>query len=118
MFRLPSFNLTCDIFDHALPPPNAPRIAGQICQLRAPGKQTVLQVQYFGVYLPCWELLLPAQVDIRDLFTSTSFDFVTVPAGTARLYQVEWVDDVARGFSNEYRIAYVYKVANWPHPIP
>lgn len=55
-------------------------------------------------YLPT-ELLLPARTDIRGLWNGVVQDLVEVPAGTKRFYTVMQVDDVGRGFANEYRLA-------------
>jgi hypothetical protein len=57
--------------------------------------------------------------DIRDLNTATGYDIVEVPAGTGRLYLVEQVDDVGKGFLNEHRCATLSKgLFTWPSPIP
>jgi hypothetical protein len=49
-------------------------------------------------------------------------DYVEVPAGTGRWYQVVAVDDVAKGFTNEYRMAVCQStnqhVGTWPFPYP
>ncbi len=63
-------------------------------------------------------LLLPAGSDIRDYSTSSGDDFAECPSGSGRLYRVKYVDDVARGFPNEYRIAFVIKYVPWPTPNP
>jgi len=73
-------------------------------------------------------LLCPAGTDIRDIScTGTPIDGVEIPVGSGRYYVVLHVDDVAKGFPNEYRIAALAKqafssqVANWPlwpAPIP
>jgi hypothetical protein len=51
------------------------------------------------------ELLLPMRTDIRASWNGASEDLVEVPAGSLRFYGVYWVDDVGRGFLNEYRLA-------------
>jgi hypothetical protein len=67
---------------------------------------------------PCWEVLLPSRTDVRDQLTSGGTDVIECPAGTGRYYTVGLVDDVARGFDNEYRLAYVYRAYVWTSPIP
>jgi hypothetical protein len=68
-------------------------------------------------------LLLPARTDIRALLSAGSQDFVEVPAGTGRHYIVFFVDDVARGFANEYRRAELKQDLSatcglpWPQPL-
>lgn len=73
------------------------------------------------------ELLVPARTDIRATWNMTPSDLVEVPAGSLRFYVVVWVDDVGRGFPNEYRLAAMYysNVGNstliggpFPAPVP
>ena len=55
-------------------------------------------------------------------------DVVEVPSGSGRWYQVNLVDDVVKGFTNEYRIATIVKIGQnyggtapglfWPIPMP
>jgi hypothetical protein len=77
-------------------------------------------------------LLLPAGTDIRDFNCALAgypYDIVEVPSGSGRWYAVGIVDDVAKGFPNEYRMAYITKISDavdsprnaglfWPTPIP
>lgn len=76
-------------------------------------------------------LLLPSGTDIRDFACGLSYpyDIVEVPDGSGRWYAVGMVDDVGKGFPNEYRMAYLTKLcdtvdpnnnigSNWPIPIP
>lgn len=64
------------------------------------------------------KLLIPALTDIRDAYCSTGADTVEVPAGSGRLYTVKQVDDVGKGYVNEYRFAIISKISPWPTPIP
>lgn len=67
-------------------------------------------------------LLCPAHTDIRSAFlTPFHADFVEVPAGSLRLYQVVNVDDSGKGFANEHRVALLTQIAvvgYWPVPMP
>jgi len=73
-------------------------------------------------------LLCPASTDIRDHHcTGQPIDMIEAPAGSGRWYVVFSVDDVGKGFSNEYRYASLMKYSNnpvianmpfWPAPIP
>ena len=62
-----------------------------------------------------WEppifLRLPALTDIRPA------DQIECPAGSGRLYSVRWVDDVHKGFVNEYRVAILEQIFQ-PFPLP
>lgn len=129
-FRVPTFNLTCNVWSRAsvptgpvdistLPPP---RIAGLACQLRAPGKLSTAQDE-LNYWIFAAELLVPAGTDLRDNFSWDGVainkpDFVEVPAGSGRGYTVVAVDDVGKGFSNEHRFAFIFKNPKWPIPAP
>jgi hypothetical protein len=65
------------------------------------------------------ELLVEKGTDIRDGSATVRGDTVECPAGTGRFYRVGYVDDVAKGFPNEYRVALLSKRGpSWPTPIP
>jgi len=117
-FQVPSFNITVDVWH----PPNVPPAAPDVtldCQLRASGKQSTGQDSTLDGWPFLWALLVPAGSDLRDSFNAPDGpDVVEVPPATGRFYLVEYVDDVARGFDNEYRIAYIRKQGTWPIPIP
>lgn len=57
-------------------------------------------------------------VDLRDVFNASGNDLVEVPAGSNRWYYVTQVDDEHKGFTNEYRFAFIAKCFTWPTPIP
>lgn len=128
-FRVPSFNIQCVVWSRSAVPPGPVIPAGlgleravYDCQLRAAGKTSTGQDEPH-VWTFLWQLLLPAQTDIRDwaCFDGLAMDqpdLVEVPRGTGRFYTVALVDDVARGFPNEYRVAFIVKNAYWPIPIP
>lgn len=74
-------------------------------------------------------LMLPALTDVRDAYQNSAEDVVEVPAGSGRWYSVITFDDVAKGFSNEYRFALMGKIGEaadpvryagcvWPVPCP
>ena len=117
-FQLPTMNITCDVWTGTTPPPGAPRLTGIACQLRAAGKQSTGQ-DPANAWSFLWALLVPKLTDLRDSAnTPSGSDIVEVPAGTGRFYTVQYVDDVARGFTNEYRVAFLLKRAPWPTPTP
>jgi hypothetical protein len=83
--------------------------------------------QLYGGAAP--SLLLPPGTDIRDDSCVSGRDVVEVPAASGRWYFVSLVDDVGKGFPNEYRIASIGKACQridpvlfpglfWPTPIP
>lgn len=121
-FVLPTFNLTCNIFTNPYTPGDPPRIADQICQLRAPAANNGGFGSGLLAVTQIIQLLLPPGTDIRDTYcTPTSrADFVEAPAGSGCFYQVMWVNDIGKGFANEHRYATLAKTAivPWPVPIP
>lgn len=116
-FVPPTFNLTANVWHNPNPVTNPPDLVVS-CQLRAPGKQSGFMALTATVLILSWEILFPALTDIRDARNGLGQDLVEVPAGSGRLYEGLLVDDVAKGFTNEYRILYVQKAGNWPTPIP
>jgi hypothetical protein len=118
-YTLPTFNLVCQIYTISAPPPAAPRLTS-VCNL-ALGRRSVLG--YAARNALVMQLLLPPLTDIRGPVQGGSVpDLVVVPTGSGRLYIVENVDDIGKGFSNEHRIALIRAVAFgglvWPTPIP
>lgn len=60
--------------------------------------------------------------DVRAIWPSGFGDVVELPAGSRRYYDIVDVEDVAKGFPNEFRIAAVTVTTNvtppWPVPYP
>jgi len=123
-FSIPQFPLICNIFTagdftvaaRQQSPCNLQM--GVKRQTGLPNQAPVLADSAATMYL-----LLPATTDIRDSLNASSFDGVECPAGSGRYYFVNFVDDVAKGFLNEYRAAFMSKIngpggAPWPTPIP
>jgi hypothetical protein len=119
-FRVPTFNLLCNVWSGTaasppLAPAGAPRIVGVPCNLRV--GRIIEDAAPYGV-----QLSVAALTDIR--FTGLGGlrgDNVEVPAGSGRFYQVYTGDDVGKGFPNEYRLFGLSKVsfqAIWPVPFP
>lgn len=64
-------------------------------------------------------VLLPALTDIRGaLEAGGNRDHIEIVIGSARHYEVLWVDDSGKGFPNEHRIAIVVQLLAFPIPIP
>jgi hypothetical protein len=130
-FSLPTFNLSAGIYTG--PWVSRSHRISVDCNL-SPGRR-VFNVRVAGfdeLYAAQAYLLVPALTDIRDLSCGTTGgpDFIQVPAGSGRWYFANGVDDVAKGFANEYRLVTLAKIwegadgggsyvgANWPVPIP
>jgi len=126
-YRLPTFNLTCDIGAPAVAngrvgPMAAVRVAGQACQLTY-GHRTAVAgsggTPSQGTPMFCLSLLLPPGTDVRGPQDTVSHDLVEVPAGSGRLYWVVAVDDIGKGFLNEHRLAYLLACeGSWVAPYP
>lgn len=129
-FSVPTFNLTVDIYNVVLPSNKTLRLSSP-CNL-AMGRR--INWQYSagltgqGTEGSTPMLLLPALTDIRDASVGQEADILECPQGSGRWYQVENVDDVGKGFPNEYRMATLRKIyhfggwialgiPNWPIPI-
>jgi len=130
-FAVPEFNLTCAIYTGPFDTKGLHRLISP-CNL-AMGKR----IQHYfhdpnqpGFGLGVANLLLPAGTDIRDISQNiASPDIVEVPTSSGRWYVVDTVDDVGKGFSNEYRFAALSKLSSnygvaattglfWPIPMP
>ena len=129
-YTVPTFNLTCNLFRYTG--------AAYVNLFNFPGNlQMGRRVPYIltgmtdGDNLPLSPYLLcPIATDVRDLSTGQAKnDVVEVPAGSGRWYGVLGVDDVAKGFPNEFRICVLDKIGwyapwvahgftPWPSPIP
>jgi len=129
-FTVPDFNLTCDIYTG----PFLTKVLrlSTVCNLQHGRRSRV-----FGVFEqpnqqtgngPMF-LLLPAGTDVRDLSQGiVDNDIAEVPQGSGRWYSIWLVDDVAKGFDNEFRCAEIYKASSvfstaygtmvWPIPMP
>jgi len=131
-FSAPVFNITCGIYTVALPSTLTLRLLS-LCNL-ALGRR-INWPWYEGTNVPgqsdgyTCALLLPALTDVRSKICGTTPDIVECPDGSGRWYQVMAVEDVGKGFANEYRIATLIQVRatgdyvglgipNWPVPIP
>jgi hypothetical protein len=82
---------------------------------------------YGGAAAP--SLLIPKLSDVRDWSSGGQADMIECPAASGRWYQVAIVDDVGKGFSNEYRLVWMLQAyqqldptrfagLQWPVPIP
>lgn len=128
-YTLPDFNLSCRIYTYVAPPgPLTVIRVVEDCNLQFsrrinspyPGNYASVQGFSGGMWL-----LLPPLTDIRPPVCYgigvPESDLVEVPAASGRYYYVAAVDDVGKGFANEFRCANLAPTAeygNWPVPIP
>lgn len=129
-FSVPQMPLSCDVY-------SGPWLTKSLrfsvdCNLQfsrrahsfAEGDTTDTLLRNGPVYL-----LVPALTDLRDRSCNIAHsDIVEVPSGSGRWYGIIFVDDVGKGFDNEYRLAVLLKISQnldpvlyaglfWPIPI-
>lgn len=114
-FRKPTYNLAALVWTGGSGPPGPARLLTP-CALRS---------RIFGIVSArpavlglVRILLVPPKTDLRGLFQTAANDTVEVPQGSGRFYTVADVDDVARGYANEFRIATLLPVSPTPIPLP
>lgn len=133
-FSVPDFNLTCDIYTGPYDT-RVLRVSAVPCNL-AMGRRVQMDFHDptgFGFGAGTAALLLPSLTDIRDNAQLSpahpNYDIVEVVPGSGRWYVVNSVDDVGKGFVNEYRFAFLSKLSSnsglanttglfWPVPMP
>lgn len=130
-FTLPNFNLACDVYTG----PWATKVYRVTLSCNLAIGRRVQQVRVTddnneSTYGAQASLLVPSLSDIRDGSCNLVNDFVEVPQGSGRWYVVMLVDDVGKGFANEYRMVTIGKIWQgvggvgsypglfWPTPIP
>lgn len=113
--QMPSF---CNVWTFPGVLIGAPRITNLRCQLRAAGRSSTGQDTGSPGWTFLWALVVAAGTDIRDSHNASGADTIEVPAGSGRIYELQYVDDVALGFLNSYRIAFLKKKGQWPTPNP
>lgn len=133
-FRVPTFNLPVNLWRRPTLVAAAP--TRQFVANLSLGKRVMMAMgasTFSFVNSPPSELLCPKLTDIYAVNAAGQFmDCVEVPAGSGRYYAVCHVDDVAKGFANEYRFALMVQVnaatnsvttnpwlaTQWPVPTP
>lgn len=118
---IPQFPLTANIWRSGNATTNPPNVITP-AQLHV----GVQHRQLFGLATQCEQsitrfIYTPKGTDIRPFWFNTP-DTVEIPAGSGRYYTCMDVDDVARGFPNEFRIGALFVSQTtgfaWPLPIP
>jgi hypothetical protein len=111
--RVPRFNLLANIwYNGALFPTLALPDLVVPCQL-VQGERVTATTLTANVFL-----LVPARTNIHWARGFTGNDGVECPAGSGMFYRVYFVCDVGRGFTNEYREAFLQVQAPIPVPLP
>lgn len=116
-FVLPTFNLDYNLWHGPSVPPSDPVDATGVCQLRGANHTAACVNPTSALAAQAYALFGPLE-DVRDQNNPNGSDFIEIPAGSARYYQIMVVDDVAKGFTNEHRYAILNKYGFWPIPIP
>jgi len=118
-FRVPAFPLAINIWRAATGVTNPPDVV-TVCNLTVGRRATATTgiPEDLDPDTVCLMAYLPKLSDVRDSYSAGGADIVEIPAGSLRYYTVKQVDDVGKGFVNEFRFAVVVKLAPWPSPIP
>lgn len=119
VFRLPSMPLTIDRYQaYTSGGTKYGLFTSQFLGNLSQGKRTLSdfsEVTKIIGGITCYglvsELLCPKLQDVRPATDVAVADLLEIPAGSKRLYVVLHVDDVAKGFANEYRIVFCCRVA-------
>lgn len=128
-YRPPVLNLVCDIYTFGDYGVNPPRLTSVPCQWRTIGKVTSFGDVIAGFFsFVSTEILLLKGTDLRgyDEGATAENDTVVIigptppapPFAAPLPFLVSFVYDVAKGFTNEYRVGIVNKLRPWPIPIP
>lgn len=107
----PDFNIQCNMYRLPDVYPGTPTDTFD-CQLYL-ASRGILDVTPGdpAAWVPPIYLRLPALTDIRPA------DQIECPIGTGRLYLIRWVEDMHKGFVNEYRIGILEQTVQ-PFPLP
>lgn len=107
----PDFNLSCNVWRFPVFFPAPPTLTVS-CQLYIASRGLVdITPGVPGAWDPPIYLRLPALTDIRPT------DQIECPAGSGRLYNTRWVEDLHKGFPNEYRVGLLEQTVQ-PFPLP
>ena len=115
-------NLLATVYSYGDYGVNPPRLTMVPCQLRSVAKMT--SQNFFNLTFltkVTQELLVPAGTDLRgpDTTPVNTPDSLTIDAyGGSYEFVVQSVYDVAKGFTNEYRVALIHLEPNWSPPLP
>lgn len=114
-FRSPTLNLNANIWpaqgDSQVPPPAGLNFLTTPCQIRVYRTAFLLNAAELNASLI--GLVLAKGSVIGSAGDNNAFaDLVEVPANSQRFYLVVAVEDVAKGFDNEYRLAALVRVFN------
>lgn len=117
--KLPTMNLFCNVWwgvpGPFVPPFGPPNLVGIPCQLEFP------QHSFIPANVPAWNMYikLPKLTNVMaPRNVPPGYDMIECPAGSARYYLTVMVDDVGKGFTNEYRMAVCTQVHPFPQPTP
>ena len=126
IYTLPTFNLQCDVHTGAMMGVPLGLRFTTVCQLVYGDLDAAITSPYIinADLGKVMYALFPKGTDIRTTVCGPLVfnDFLILPAGTLRQYQVLHVDDRWRGFTTEHRVACIRQCvgplfAGWGFPI-
>ena len=113
--------LLADIWNNGnvLPPVGPPTIGNVPCALVLGDRVALFTVNVYGPQNNVLHyILVPKLTNVWDAHNLGGPSVVCCPRLSNRFYVVVDVDDVGKGYSNEYRQLTVIKGGVWPTPIP
>ncbi len=134
-FVVPQFNLSANVWHNKGAVPFIPSIGSlgtpdltSACQIRFdPGHAISVSGTFSGLnstnVRPTYptEIRFPKLTDVRGyasaFLSGNTADVIEAPAGSGRYYFAEAVEDVGKGFANEYRQVVAFPVSA-PTPLP
>lgn len=120
-FNAPTMNLAVNIWHGQPVPPAGPPNVVTVGNLRPLYTGNVVVQMLAASVRYCSTLALPKGTDVRPRGGLTdgfhTADVLEVPAASGRYYICEEVEDVGKGFANEYRGAIIRQIVS-PIPIP
>jgi len=135
-FSVPTFNLVVNLWRQPRTINLVPdrTFMANLAASRIVQAYAAIDVFFTNVPAPFAGLLCPKLTDIAGMWVAAlaGEDCVEVPAGSGRFYMVLTVEDVAKGFPNEYRHALICQLnsetilisgnpwgaPSWPVPTP
>jgi hypothetical protein len=113
-YVLPTFNLSVSIWTNATYPGPARLVT--VGNLAWGRRVNVASMSTIGAEQGL-TLLLPKLTDVRSSNMPSGPDLVECPTGSGRFYEVAFVDDIGKGFSNEHRAAVLAQLVPMPQPL-
>jgi hypothetical protein len=116
---LPAFPSVCQIWRNGGPLSGTLVYDGRAEKRYSPAIGAIVQHVGPGIlYEPAVAIHLPTATDVRGINQQPVRDIIAWQRDATWLYQVEFVENVAEGFPNEFRLAWCFTLGLTPLPLP